>query len=397
MKLFDVYPLYDVTPVSAEGIVVTDDKGQEYIDFYGGHAVISIGHSHPHYKQRLKEQLDKIGFYSNSIKNPLQEELAEKLGRLSDCDDYNLFMCNSGAEANENALKMASFHTGKSRVIAFDNSFHGRTSAAVAATDNPKINAPINRQQKVTFLPFDDTEALRQEIEKGDVCAVILEAVQGVGGLDQPSTEFYREMEKLCKKHGVVLIADEVQSGFGRTGKFFAFQHHGIQPDIISIAKGMGNGFPVGGILIHSDIDASYGLLGTTFGGNHLACAATLAVLEVLDKENLMENATRMEAYFRALAAHLPQIKRIKGRGLMLGLEFADIAGPVEMGNPKPGPGETTSEKSLEVSRPAKTGSFTTNIYLPEVPRDKHVLRILPALNITESSIWILFFEQIEG
>lgn len=363
MKLFDVYPLYDVTPVSAKGIVVTDDKGQEYLDFYGGHAVISIGHSHPHYVKRLKDQLDNIGFYSNSVKNPLQEELADKLGRLSGCENYNLFLCNSGAEANENALKMASFHTGKSRVIAFKNSFHGRTSAAVAATDNPKINAPINQQQKVTFLPFNDSEALEREIEKGDVCAVILEAVQGVGGLDEPSTEFYRLIEKLCEKHEVILIADEVQSGFGRTGKFFGFQHHGIAPDIISIAKGMGNGFPVGGILIHEDIKASYGLLGTTFGGNHLACAATMAVLEVLENERLIDNAKHLEGYFRGLAAEIPQIKKVKGRGLMIGLEF-----------------------DFEVADLRKRLIHNQHLFTGGA-KDKYVLRVLPALNITERDL----------
>ena len=367
MNLFDVYPLYDVTPVSAKGIVVTDDKGQEYLDFYGGHAVISIGHSHPNYVKSLKNQLDKIGFYSNSIKNPLQEELAHTLGKQSNCENYNLFMCSSGAEANENALKMASFHTEKARVIAFKNSFHGRTSAAVAATDNPKINAPINQQQKVTFLPFDDSEAFTKEIEKGDVCAVILEAVQGVGGLDEPSTEFYRTVEKLCKKHKVVLIADEVQSGFGRTGKFFGFQHHGITPDIISVAKGMGNGFPVGGILIHEDIKASYGLLGTTFGGNHLACAATMAVLEVLEKENLVENARRLEGYFRGLAAEIPQIKRVKGRGLMLGLEF-----------------------DFEVADLRKRLIHNQHLFTGGA-KDKHVLRVLPALNISEKDFDTFF------
>lgn len=387
MNLFDVYPLYDVTPVSAKGIVITDDKGQEYLDFYGGHAVISIGHSHPHYVKRLKDQLDKIGFYSNSVKNPLQEELAEKLGKLSDGQEYNLFLCNSGAEANENALKMASFHTGKSRVIAFNNSFHGRTSAAVAATDNPKINAPINQQQKVTFLPFNDSESLEREIKKGDVCAVILEAVQGVGGLDEPSTEFYQELEKLCKKHKVVLIADEVQSGFGRTGKFFGFQHHqssielgrSIQPDIISIAKGMGNGFPVGGVLIHEDIKASYGLLGTTFGGNHLACAATIAVLEVLENESLMQNAEHLEGYFRELAAEIPQIKRVKGRGLMLGLEFDT---------------STALGTGFEVADLRKRLIYNQHLFTGGA-KNKHVLRVLPALNITEGDLGE-FFDRLK-
>ena len=367
MKLFDVYPLYDVTPVKAEGIVVTDDKGISYLDFYGGHAVISIGHSHPHYVKRIKDQLDRIGFYSNSVQNPLQEELAGKLGRLSNCKDYNLFMCNSGAEANENALKLASFYTGKSRVVSFKNSFHGRTSAAVAATDNPKINAPINQQQKVTFLDFGDLDALETELAKGDVCAVILEAIQGVGGLDEPTTDFYQKIAEACKNNKVVLIADEVQCGFGRSGKFFAFQHHGIQPDIISIAKGMANGFPVGGILIHEKIEASYGLLGTTFGGNHLACAATLAVLEVLENENLISNAAKLEDYFRTKAAEIPQVKKVKGRGLMLGLEF-----------------------DFEVAELRKKLIHNQHLFTGGA-KDKHVLRILPALNISEGHIDTLF------
>ncbi|WP_289645054.1 aspartate aminotransferase family protein [Maribacter aestuarii] len=374
MNLFDVYPLYNVTPVSAKGIVVTDDKGEDYLDFYGGHAVISIGHSHPHYVRRIKEQLDKIGFYSNAVQNPLQSELAEKLGQLSGCEDYNLFLCNSGAEANENALKMASFQTGKSRVIAFKNGFHGRTSAAVAATDNEKINAPLNKQQKVTILPLNDIKSFRMEIEKGDVCGVIIEAIQGVGGLDEPSTVFYQEIARLCKTNDATLIADEVQSGFGRTGKFFGFQHHldtqrsrSVQPDIISIAKGMGNGFPVGGILIHESIKASHGLLGTTFGGNHLACAATMAVLEVLEDEKLLKNAAKLEIYFKKKASEIPQVKRVKGRGLMLGLEFDfEVAG---------------LRKKLIYDQHLFTGGA----------KDKNVLRILPALNITEEHLDIFF------
>ncbi|MCP4975964.1 MAG: aspartate aminotransferase family protein [Maribacter sp.] len=371
MKLFDVYPLYDVTPVSAKGIVVTDDKGQEYLDFYGGHAVISIGHAHPLYVKRLKDQLDKIGFYSNAVHNPLQVELATKLGKLSGCSDYNLFLCNSGAEANENALKMASFQTGKSRVIAFNNSFHGRTSAAVATTDNEKINAPINKQQKVTFLPFNNITAFANEIVKGDVCAVILESIQGVGGLDEPSSEFFKKVEKLCKDHNVFLIADEVQSGFGRSGKFFAFQHHGIKPDIITIAKGMGNGFPVGGVLIHESIKASYGQLGTTFGGNHLACVATLAVLEVLEKEGLMENTKELGDYFLEKAKEIPQLKRTKGKGLMLGLEF-----------------------DFEVAELRKKLIYEQHIFTGGAS-DKNVLRILPALNITKTDM-DLFFEKLK-
>ena len=367
MNLFDVYPLYDVTPVSAKGIIVTDDKGQEYLDFYGGHAVISIGHSHPHYVKRLKDQLDKIGFYSNAVQNPLQKELATKLGKLSNCEDYNLFLCNSGAEANENALKMASFHTGKTRVIAFKNGFHGRTSAAVAATDNEKINAPLNKQQKVTILPLNDIASFKTEIEKGDICAVIIESIQGVGGLDEPSTEFYHEIARLSKENSVVLIADEVQSGFGRSGEFFGFQHHDIQPDIISIAKGMGNGFPVGGILIHENIKASYGLLGTTFGGNHLACVATMAVLEVLEKENLVANAKVLGEYFNQKAAEITQVKRVKGRGLMLGLEF-----------------------DFEVAELRKKLIYNQRLFTGGA-KDKFVLRILPALNITKEDLDLFF------
>ncbi|MEB8327845.1 aminotransferase class III-fold pyridoxal phosphate-dependent enzyme [Flavobacteriaceae bacterium KMM 6897] len=371
MNLFDVYPLYNVTPVSAKGIVVIDDKGQKYLDFYGGHAVISIGHSHPHYVRRIKEQLDQIGFYSNAIQNPLQSELAEKLGKLSHCEDYNLFLCNSGAEANENALKLASFQTGKSRVLSFHNSFHGRTSAAVAATDDLKINAPINQQQKVTFLPFDDIKAFTKEIEKGDVCAVILEAIQGVGGLDQPSTEFYQDIAALCKENKVLLIADEVQSGYGRSGKFFAFQHHEIQPDIITIAKGMGNGFPIGGVLIQESIKASYGLLGTTFGGNHLACAAALAVLEVIEQEFLIENANKLYEYFKSKAAKIPEVKRVKGRGLMIGLEF-----------------------DFDVSELRKKLIYNQHLFTGGA-KDKQVLRILPALNITKKHI-DLFFDALQ-
>ena len=371
MKLFDVYPLYDVTPISAKGIVVTDEKGQEYLDFYGGHAVISIGHSHPHYIKRLKDQLDNIGFYSNAVQNPLQVKLATKLGKLSHCDDYNLFLCNTGAEANENALKLASFQTGKSRVIAFKNSFHGRTSAAVATTDNEKINAPLNKQQKVTFLPFDNITAFKIEIEKGDVCAVIIESIQGVGGLDEPTTEFYQQISKICKENKVVLIADEVQSGFGRSGKFFAFQHHNIQPDIITIAKGMGNGFPVAGVLIHEKIKASYGLLGTTFGGNHLACVATLAVLEVMENENLMENVNQLGAYFMEKAKEITQVKRTKGKGLMLGLEF-----------------------DFEVAELRKKLIYEHHLFTGGAS-NKHILRILPALNITKAQMDV-FFDKLK-
>lgn len=378
MKLFDVYPLYNVTPVSAKGIEVWGDKGEKYLDFYGGHAVISIGHTHPHYVKRIKDQLDLMAFYSNSVQNPLQEALAEKLGVLSGCEEYDLFMCNSGAEANENALKMASFHTGKSKVIAFNNGFHGRTSAAVAATDNPSINAPINKQQEVTFLALNDFEGFEKAITSDDYCAVILEAIQGVGGLDEPTTEFYQFIAEKCKENNVVLIADEVQSGYGRSGKFFGFQHHtdtersrSVQPDIISIAKGMGNGFPVGGILIHNSFKPSYGLLGTTFGGNHLACAASLAVLEVLEDENLIENAAELGAYFKEKAAEIPEIKKVKGRGLMIGLEFDFEVAELR--------------KKLIVDQHMFTGSA----------KNKKLLRFLPALNITKADI-DLFFEGLK-
>lgn len=363
MKLFDVYPLYDITPVSAHGTTVIDKYGTHYLDLYGGHAVISIGHSHPHYVKRLKDQIDLIGFYSNAIQNPLQVQLAEKLGKLSNCEDYQLFMCNSGAEANENALKVASFITGKKRVIAFNNAFHGRTSAAVMATDNPKIQAPINTQQEVSYLPFEDAQALETELAKGDVCAVIIECIQGVGGLDMPSHEFMNSIANLSKDYGAMVIADEVQSGYGRSGKFFAFQHYCIQPDIITIAKGMGNGFPVAGVLLASHIEPWMGMLGTTFGGNHLACAASLAVLEVIENENLIENAANLEAYFRSKAAELPQIKALKGKGLMLGMEFDfEVA---------------ALRKKLILEHHIFTGAAS----------NKNLLRILPALNVTKQAI----------
>lgn len=322
MSLFNVYPLYDVTPVRANDVYVYDDKGIEYLDLYGGHAVISIGHSHPKYVSAISNQVRQLGFYSNAIQNPLQTELANKLEQLSGCKDYQLFLSNSGAEANENALKLASFHNGKTKILAFKNAFHGRTSAAVVATDNPKIVAPINAQQKVDFVELGKLDSVEVILKSNKTCAVIIECIQGVGGLDESSTKFYQGLEKLCKQYNTVLIADEVQSGFGRTGDFFAFQKHNITPDIISIAKGMGNGFPVGGNLIHPSIKASFGLLGTTFGGNHLACAATLSVLKVIKEQNLMQNASDISNYFQEKAKGLQKLKAIKGRGLMLGLEF---------------------------------------------------------------------------
>ncbi len=322
MSLFNVYPLFDITPVKAKDVFVYDDNEIQYLDLYGGHAVISIGHGHPVYIKRLQNQVRKLGFYSNAIQNPLQTVLARELGQQSSCEDYQLFLCNSGAEANENAIKLASFHTGKKKLVSFTNSFHGRTSAAVAATDNAKIIAPVNEQQEVDFCDLGDLESVEKSLQKGDVCAVIIECIQGVGGLHQSTTAFYKGLEVLCRKYKAVFIVDEIQTGFGRTGDFFAFQKHDIQPDIISMAKGMGNGFPIGGILIHPKIKASHGLLGTTFGGNHLACVASLAVLEVLKNEKLLENALVISAYFNEKAASIPEIKQIKGRGLMLGLEF---------------------------------------------------------------------------
>ena len=371
MSLFNVYPLYDITPVSAKDVYVYDDKNVEYLDLYGGHAVISIGHSHPKYVAAISNQVSKLGFYSNAIQNPMQVELADKLEALSGCKDYQLFLCNSGAEANENALKLASFHNGKKKVLAFKNSFHGRTSAAVAATDNPKIIAPINAQQHVDFVELGDLDAAETILKQNETCAVIVEFIQGVGGLDQSTTEFYQGLEKLCKQYNTVFIADEVQSGFGRTGDFFAFQKHNITPDIISIAKGMGNGFPVGGILIHPSIEASFGLLGTTFGGNHLACAATLSVLDVLEKENLMKNASDISDYFQEKAKSLRYLKSIKGRGLMLGLEFdfpiADL------------------RKKLIFDHHIFTGSA----------KNPNLIRILPPLTIQKKHIDV-FFDALE-
>lgn len=321
MNLFNVYPLVDITPVRALGATLWDDQGQQYLDFYGGHAVISIGHSHPHYVQRLTEQLQHLGFYSNSVQIPIQRELAAKLGEVSGYPEYALFLCNSGAEANENALKLASFHTGKQRVIAFKGGFHGRTSGAVAATDNPKIIAPFNAGHVVSFLEYD-LPAVIEVLRGGDVCAVIVEPIQGVGGIIRPPDEFLVGLSLVCGAHGALLIADEVQCGYGRSGRFFAHQWASIRPDIISVAKGMGNGFPIGGILIAPTLQASYGLLGTTFGGNHLACAAALAVLEVIEDEDLVQYAREMGDYLHTeLLAHAGAVE-IRGRGLMLGIKY---------------------------------------------------------------------------
>ena len=324
MKLFDVYPLFDVNIVKGKGCKVWDDKGQEYLDLYGGHAVISIGHSHPHYIEKVTEQLNKIGFYSNSVVNKLQVELAERLGKISGYDDYQLFLINSGAEANENALKLASFTNGRKRVLSCEKAFHGRTSLAVEVTNNPKIIAPINDNGHVTYLPLNDLAAWEQELQKGDVCAVILECIQGVGGIKLATPEFAQGLAAACKKYGTVLICDEIQCGYGRSGKFFAHQWLGIRPDIITVAKGIANGFPMGGVLISPEFKPVYGQLGTTFGGNHLACAAALAVLDVFEEENLVENADAVGTYLmeQLKALSSPRIKDIRGRGLMIGIDL---------------------------------------------------------------------------
>lgn len=329
MELFDVYSLFDVTPVKAQRCTIWDDKGQEYLDLYGGHAVISIGHSHPHYVEMLTDQLNKIGFYSNSVINPLQEQLAKRLGKISGYEDYTLFLDNSGAESNENALKLASFHTGKERVIAFRRSFHGRTSGAVAVTDNPKIQSPFNQCHKVTFLDLNDIAAVERELQQGDVAAVIIEGIQGCGGIHVPTTEFMQSLRQLTEQYGAVLILDEVQSGYGRTGKFFAHQWYGIRPDIITMAKGMANGFPCGGILIAPHFQAVKGMLGTTFGGNYLAMAAALAVLDVIEREQLIDNALKVGNFIKENLPASDKIREVRGTGLMLGIEFNEPVAPI--------------------------------------------------------------------
>ena len=323
MNLFDVYPINEVTIVKAKGSYVWDDKGEQYLDLYGGHAVISIGHTHPHWVKRIEEQLEKIAFYSNSIRIPLQVELATKLGKISGKDDYQLFLCNSGAEANENALKLASFHTGRKKIVAFNKSFHGRTSLAVAVTDNKNYLAPVNETDNVIFLPFNDEEALNECFTKNgkEIAAVIIEGIQGVGGINIAADSFLRAIRNLCDKHGALYIADGVQCGYGRTGKFFSHDFAGVNADIYSMAKGMGNGFPVGGIIIAPYIKAKHFQLGTTFGGNHLACAAALAVLEVIEEEKLMGNAVMIGKYLRDELEAIPQLKNVRGKGLMIGFD----------------------------------------------------------------------------
>lgn len=324
MNLFEVYKLWDIEPVRGLDTTLWDKDGEEYTDLYGGHAVISVGHCHPHYVKMMQDQLEKLGFYSNAVQNSLQRDLAARLGRTSGYDDYSLFLCNSGAEANENALKVASFHTGKAKVLAFRKAFHGRTSGAVAATDNPKIQSAFNATDNIVFVPLNDLEAVERELSKGDFAAVIIEGIQGVAGIYEPTTEFLNGLRRLCDRHGCVLILDEIQSGYGRTGRFFAHQHHGVRADIITTAKGMGNGFPIGGVLISPSIKASYGMLGTTFGGNHLACTAALAVLDIIENEHLVENAARIGDYFAEALSRDKAVKEYRGRGLMIGLELKE-------------------------------------------------------------------------
>lgn len=329
MNLFDVYPLFDITPVKAEGCYVWDDQDVRYLDLYGGHAVISIGHSHPKYVTKITEQLQQIGFYSNSVKIPQQKELADKLGQLSGFDSYQLFICNSGAEANENALKLASFVNGRKKVISFKKGFHGRTSAVVSVTDNPKIIAPINENEHAIILPLNDIEQVEQYLKLEDVAVVIIEGIQGIGGIHVPDPTFLEALETCCKKYGTLLVLDEIQSGYGRSGKFFAFQHTSVKPDIITVAKGMGNGFPIGGVLISPELKPWHGMLGTTFGGNYLACAAATAVLDIMGQEQLVENAQKVGDFLIEKISEIDQVKEVRGKGLMIGIEFEEPIKPI--------------------------------------------------------------------
>lgn len=363
MNLFDVYPLFDINPVRAHDCHVYDEHGTEYLDLYGGHAVISIGHSHEHYVSMIEKQVKAIGFYSNSVQNPLQQELATKLGEMSCLENHRLFLCNSGAEANENALKVASFHTGRAKVLYLERAFHGRTSAAVEATDNPKVVAPVNESGHTVKIGFNDEAALREQLESREFCAVIIEGMQGVGGIHEPSKSFLTLARQLCTETGTVLILDEIQSGYGRTGMFFAHQHAGITPDIVSVAKGMGNGFPIGGILIGPQFEAWYGMLGTTFGGNHLACAAGIAVLDILKTENLISHAAALGAAWIPQLEALPGVKEVRGRGLMIGLELEEPAAPIR--------------KQLLFDHKIFTGSSS----------QKNVLRLLPPLTLKSEHI----------
>ena len=359
MKLFDVYPINPINIVKGVGSLVYDEKGTEYLDLYGGHAVISIGHTHPHYVKRLEDQLHRIGFYSNSIEIPLQKELAEKLGKVSGKEDYQLFLCNSGAEANENALKLASFYNGKKKIIAFRKSFHGRTSLAVAATDNPKIVAPVNETDNVIFLPWNEESALDDAFVENEISSVIIEGIQGVGGINVADIGFLKKIRALCDQYHAVFIADSVQCGYGRSGKFFSHDFAHVNADIYTMAKGMGNGFPIGGIIISPKIQPSYGMLGTTFGGNHLACAAGLAVLEVIEQENLIENAAQLGKYLADEIRKFDQVTEVRGRGLMIGIEL-----PAELAHVR---------KELLTKHHIFTGEAKPN-----------VIRLLPALNLSK-------------
>lgn len=357
MNLFDVYSLFDIEPVRAEGSTIYDKNGIQYLDLYGGHAVISVGHSHPYYVNMMKEQLDRISFYSNSVKIPMQEELAHKLGELSNYKDYHLFLCNSGAEANENAFKLASFHNGRKKIIAFEKSFHGRTSLAVAATNDPSIQAAVNQNEHIIFLPFNDEEAIEKNISD-ETAAVIIEGIQGVGGVNIPSSSFLKKIRERCDATGTVLILDEIQSGYGRSGKFFAHQHADMKPDIITTAKGMGNGFPVAGVLIHPHFKAKHGMLGTTFGGNYLACTAAIAVLDIIKNENLIENAQEVGTALIHTLKEMEGVKEVRGQGLMIGIEFDFPCAQLR--------------KVLLEKYKIFTGSSS----------DKNTLRILPSLSI---------------
>jgi acetylornithine/N-succinyldiaminopimelate aminotransferase len=370
MKLFDVYPLNDIAIDRALGSYVWDDKGQQYLDMYGGHAVISIGHTHPHYVKRLEDQLHKVGFYSNSVKIPLQVELAEKLGKVSGKTDYQLFLCNSGAEANENALKLASFYNGRKKIIAFKKAFHGRTSLAVAVTDNPGIVAPVNQTDNIIFLPFNDEASLEEAFKQNEISSVIIEGIQGVGGINVASESFLRKIRSLCDEYNAVYIADSVQCGYGRSGKFYSQDFSGVNADIYTMAKGMGNGFPVAGMSIAPKLKAKHFMLGTTFGGNHLACAAALSVLEIIEEENLMENAATVGAYLINELKQLPKIKEVRGRGLMIGIDLPE-----------------------ELSQVKKNLLFKHKIFTGE--SKPNVIRLLPALNISlkEADIFLQAFK----
>ncbi|MEL7586912.1 MAG: aminotransferase class III-fold pyridoxal phosphate-dependent enzyme [Prolixibacteraceae bacterium] len=372
MELFDVYALLNITPVKAEGCYLWDDQGKKYLDLYGGHAVISIGHSHPRYIEKISKQLQQIGFYSNSVQIPQQKELADRLGKLSGLDSYQLFLCNSGAEANENAMKLASFTTGRRKILSFSKAFHGRTSGAVSVTDNPKITAPVNETPHAVHIPWHDAAAVEEQLKTEEIAAVIIEGIQGVGGIRVPDPAFLEKVGQLCKSYGTLLILDEVQSGYGRSGKFFAFQYSGIVPDIVTTAKGMGNGFPIGGVLIGPALKPWTGMLGTTFGGNYLACAAGIAVLEVIEEEKLVENAAKTGAYLLENLASFKKIKEVRGKGLMIGMEFEE-------------PVKAIRQRLLE-EEAVFTGFSGTN-----------VIRLLPPLTLSlqQADDFLTKFEQV--